>query len=35
MDVRNCADSIYNKMFGTNVERYLLFNSEEPEIVIK
>lgn len=43
MYVRSCVDCKYNKMsvqhliviVGTNREQCLLFNSEEPEIVIK
>ena len=34
-DVQNCADCKYSKMSGTNREQGLLFNSEEPEIVIQ
>ena len=34
-DVQNCADCKYSKMFGTNREQGLLFNSEEPEIAIQ
>lgn len=35
IDVRNCADCKYSKMFGTDRKQCLMFKSQEPEIVIK